>query len=327
MSPTELAADESTVAPGFVSIIMPMLDASRFLSRSLPPLVEIVEHDTAVELILVDNGSRDGTPELARSLVHGRARILHAPARTVAGVRNAGAAVARGNFLAFIDADCVAQPGYVAGVRSAFERDSVAASGCIYDLPPDPSWVERAWHRLHARMSAGPRPYLNGGNLVVRRDAFEQVRGFDESLVTGEDADLGERIRRAGWEVWQSPSIRVCHLGNPVDVGGFFRKQVWHGLGPLQFDRPTLMALVHGVLLVLGAAGLVGGLLRRSPSLIVGGLLAVNAMPAVAVLFRAVQGGWHWPPLGGLPLYHLYLLARLQALRLLLLGRTTGHRA
>ena len=204
-------------------MIVPCLDAEQTLPQCLDAVRANDYPPDRVELILVDNGSRDRSPALARER---GATVLSRPGASIGALRNAGAAAARGDVLAFLDADCVPRPHWLReGVRALQQAPGVV--GYPYDAPDDASWVERAWF---AQRQPGRREVagLSGGNMLVPRELFQRIGGFDEALRTGEDAEFCTRARRHGRAIQFSDSgdsksqqrlpSRPAPTANPADA-------------------------------------------------------------------------------------------------------------
>jgi glycosyltransferase involved in cell wall biosynthesis len=225
-----------------VSVIVPAHNEERYLGRCLASL-QAQEAEFPVEIIVVDNRSTDGTRDIA--LRSGVAVVASASA-TPAGVRNDGAAVAGGEFLAFLDGDCTAPGRWLATMVARLRADdgAVAIGGpCV--APSDGTWVERAWAPpvSTARDAAG----LAAANLMVRRDVFDRLAGFDRTLMTAEDDDLARRLRREG-RVISATDVTVVHHGYPRDLASIFAKSLWHGSSQLRAhglfgDRMVMLTL------------------------------------------------------------------------------------
>lgn len=241
-------------SPSF-SFVVPVLDAESTINACLQSIG--IARSPGDQLIVVDNGSTDRTLEIVDG--YPGVELHSAPGATIAELRNLGARNAGGEILAFVDADCVLTDDWRECAETALRDSSVAATGSRYDVPERAGWIERAWfsQRLSHRQ---PVRYINSGNLVLRRAAFEDVGGFDERLVTDEDYDLGRRLNAALHAVVEDPAIRAIHLGNPKTIGAFYRKLRWHATSSLDTqslnrpDRPTIMTLLF---LVAGATTVV----------------------------------------------------------------------
>jgi glycosyltransferase involved in cell wall biosynthesis len=195
-----------------VSIVTPFLDAREFLADAVESVLAQSHEDW--ELLLVDDGSADGSLDLARSLASRdaeRIRILPAdPARRgAAAARNRGIAAAGGVLVAFLDADDVYSPGKLENDVEALATDAAAA--CVYgasrwwhDGVPGRDWTERlgvAVDRtyqppvLFVRIlmeERGDIPCTCG--VMVRKSALDAVGGFEERFALYEDQSLWAKL-------------------------------------------------------------------------------------------------------------------------------------
>jgi glycosyltransferase involved in cell wall biosynthesis len=177
---------------------------------------------------VVDNGSTDGTCRIAESF---GARVLRDPEKTVSGLRNLGAVHAAGDILAFVDADCVVTRDWLTNAAPYFDRTDVVLWGSPPEIPEDATWVQKAWYLVRQKEHpVEPVPWLESMNLFVRKNQFNQVNGFDESLITCEDVDFSYRMSKLG-TIMADRSIRVLHLGEAATVRIFLKKEIWRGKG------------------------------------------------------------------------------------------------
>ena len=302
--------------PGF-AVVIPALDASRTIRRCLDAVLLALGRWGVGQVTVVDNGSTDGTFEIVGSEYGDRVRPLRIPQVTIAALRNTGARLTAGELLSFVDSDCAVTPEYYDRAWTALEQSGADATGAAYSLPERAHWIERTWQALHESNREGPVPWLYGGNLVVRRSAFEQVGGFAEALVTGEDVEFCERLRSRGHRIHQDPRVGAVHFGNPRSLPGFCKQQLWHGLGMWRtargMDKPLLMTILHA-LASLGAivwAWAVGASTLTALAIL---SLAQLPVPAATVAFRVAQTGRRGNPLRGTLLYWLYYWCRAMAL-------------
>src|SRR5688572_5273474 len=171
---------------GSVSFIIPCLNEEKFLALCLRSVraLELPAGMGAPQLIVVDNRSKDRSAAVAAE--HG-ATVLQIDPGKVSRARNLGARHAAGELLAFIDADCELDPRWLVRCAAPLQDTGVVSTGTVMSEPPPPpasTWVERAWYELaHRRRESAAIdvPWLATFNLLVRRDAFEAVGGFDEA--------------------------------------------------------------------------------------------------------------------------------------------------
>jgi glycosyltransferase involved in cell wall biosynthesis len=209
-----------------ISIVIPAFNEASDLPSLLDSLKQ-VRHDECFEIIVVDNGSTDATASVARAV---GAKVISIPRSPVGAGRNVGAKAARGELLAFLDADVIATPQWIDEVRALADRKAEADShitGDIYDIVDDPSWIERHWFgAIYAR---GAQTYLNGGNLIISRADFARVGGFDEQMISGEDVEFCSRAAAIGISVRPNRTLRVLHKGYPSTAQRFIGREAWHG--------------------------------------------------------------------------------------------------
>ncbi len=181
------------MAEPLVSVIVPVFEGERFLGDALDSVA--AQTHSSVETIVVDDGSPDGSAEIAS----GRpgVRVLREPHRGVAAARNAGLSVARGELIAFLDQDDEWQPQKLARQAAALaERPglSIVLSHMQMTLVPGtprPDWFEPAW-------LTSAKPGFVPSTWLVRRGAFERVGTFDTSYAIACDSDWLTRAKDGG---------------------------------------------------------------------------------------------------------------------------------
>lgn len=314
-----LAGEAPEVSPPRISVVVPIFNKLPFLAESIGSLRTAVLHYGAAELILIDNGSTDGSLDYISIHFGSAAVVRQLTGATIAAVRNFGAGLGSGTVVCFVDCDCVVPRDHLTKVVQVLTETSADAVGCRVGLPDNPTWVESTWHKIHVDTSDGWRAWINSGNFAIRRQVFDAVGGFDESLITGEDPELCERLRRSGFRLFETRRLLVPHLDNAKTPLAFYRKEVWRGLGMFgtarlaKLDRPIIMTLCHLASFVL--AGLLL-LLIHAPLIpkIVGALAIVSLVPVITVVYRRRSASMRSSALKGVFLYHLYYLARIEAM-------------
>lgn len=304
---------------------MPVYNSMRFLPHVIAQLLAAGRRRRHVEFIFVDNGSSDGSDAYLRGLGEDT-QVLSKPGVSISALRNFAVGFARGDYVSFLDSDCLIDDAYFDAALDDIRESGACATGHEYDLPEQSGWIELVWHELHYRSHAQDVQYLNGGNFFVKRTAFQLVGGFREDLWTGEDAELGQRLNAARERIHANPKVRAVHLGNPKTLLQFFRRQAWHGVGMFGtvgmrgVDRPTAMLAIHIATTITGVVLLIVSslpLYTRIP-LTIGSQLVV---PATTVAYRLIGRRTWRSVLPGTFLYWLYYWARIMALGIIVTGR------
>ena len=183
--------------PGLVSVVIPVLDGQRFLAEAIQSVLD--QTYEPVEVIVVDDGSTDGSAAIARSFAG--VQVIEQANSGPAGARNAGIAAAGGEFLAFVDADDVVPPDKLElQVSHLREHPEV---GCVLGrqdirLEPGtelPDWAIISPDQARQRPDIAEHGQVPHMSMVVRASLFEEIGAFDPTYVHGEDADWLMRAR------------------------------------------------------------------------------------------------------------------------------------
>jgi glycosyltransferase involved in cell wall biosynthesis len=221
-----------------VSVVIPALDSADTVGDTLRAL-DRQSGASALEVIVVDNGSSDGTADVARAF---GATVLEEPTPGPSAARNRGLRHARGDIVAHVDADTVPTRQWLEAIVSPFADPGVLlVAGRNISYPPSTAaerYVaasgliesERAVHR--------PKfPFSPSMNMAVRRDAALDIGGWSEDLRTGEDVDFSFRLRRArGCAIEYAADAIVLHRNRNDDDA--LRRQAWtYGEGAASLYR------------------------------------------------------------------------------------------
>lgn len=226
----------SPAAP-VISFILPAWNEEAQLGRTLRALTDAADGlGEAYEIIVVDDASTDGTAEVART--HG-AQVVPVALRQIAAVRNAGARVARGSFLFFVDADTVVPARTLVEARAAL-ADGAVGGGCRVTLEgPMPfatalgTWLFMVlWNRLR---------YAAGCFAFARREAFDAVGGWDEAYFAGEEMFLSRALKKQGrFVIIRHPVVssgRKARLFKPGELYRMLARTLVGGRRALQQRR------------------------------------------------------------------------------------------
>ena len=217
-----------------MSFVIPVFNAENDIGRCLCAIQNLQCPARAYEVLIIDNGSTDRTHQIIHELGF---EFQVIPRVHVSALRNRGAAIAQSDYLAFVDADVEVQPNWLLNGLRAFEEPQVVASGCFPGIPAEPTWVQHTWDIVQRgpqhSLTIRPVSWLPSMNLIVRRDAFMAVGGFNEQLETAEDVDLCYRLGQYGTIVC-NPAMEAIHWGEARNLRTFWRKEVWRGKGNLK---------------------------------------------------------------------------------------------
>ncbi len=181
-----------------ISIIIPTLNEAKYLERALKSIKN--QNSQPLEIIVVDGGSSDNTIEIAKRY----ADVIVVKKSNIAQARNAGAKLAKGEVLIFLDADSAIAPNFISKCEEIFRNKKIAAVyGKMVPFEEERTLKFRLLaligYTLVPKLSLLLRnPIFPGACLVVRKNDFEAIDGFREDLDTSEDIDLYRRLFKRG---------------------------------------------------------------------------------------------------------------------------------
>jgi len=229
-----------------VSVVVPARNNARTIGACLDALMSQDYPKDRYEVIVVDRPTADRTADIVR-----RYSVTYVPdpvGRGPAAARNLGLEVARGDIIAFTDADCVASPtwlrrgvehftdgvGCVAGELRAYELRT-AAHRYVENRQ---AYSQAAWV-----MSDGEKPFAATANALYLRSVFDRIGAFDGWMRTAEDVDLAWRMQdRLGLKIAYSPEAIVFHQ-HRESVAALLKQRQGYGYGWVQLylkHRPQL---------------------------------------------------------------------------------------
>lgn len=293
-----------------ISVIVLNYDGRRWLAGCLDALAQ-QRGAPAFETILVDNGSTDGSTTLVREQYPG-VRLLEAGSNLgFAAGNNAGAQLARGRALVFLNNDTVAAPDWLQRLHGALlarpQYAMVASRTVLLDAPDridsaGDGYLRAggAFKRGHGEAAAAydeSREVFGacGAAFVIRREVFEELGGFDEAFfMVYEDVDLSYRARLRGYRCWYEAEAVVRHAGSAT-LGRLSDSAVFHGQRNLEWtwikNTPARLLLrsapAHLAYSVAGVLHYIGR--RRGWAALRGKGSALAGLPRVLRERRAVQ--------------------------------------
>lgn len=203
-----------------VAVVIPALDAARTIGDLLAALCR--QSPPPDEIIVADNGSLDQTASIVRAFAAGhpslRIDLVTVTTRGPGAARNAGAAAARAEILAFVDADCEPATEWLRRLTEPLERgDADVAVGRVEALSTSTdAELFQALMMPVPEPDAASRPLPSGasvmtGSLAVRATTFRQLGGFDERLRWHEDTAFGMSLERSAIRALEVPAAIVRH--------------------------------------------------------------------------------------------------------------------
>ncbi|HTQ55255.1 MAG TPA: glycosyltransferase family 2 protein [Bryobacteraceae bacterium] len=223
-----------TPAPPEISVAVVNWNRRDYLRACLESLTR--QRDARFEVIVVDNGSRDGSAEMAREEFGARV-IANAENRGFCAANNQAFAAARGAFIALLNNDAEAEPDFLAALRRAFDAPEVGMAAAKVLVYEDPRRIDKAGHLIYpdgqnrgrgtGEIDQGQYDrdrdclWPDGCAAMYRKAMLDRIGGFDEDFfMFADDAELGLRARIAGWRCRYAPEAVVRHhRGGSLDAG------------------------------------------------------------------------------------------------------------
>lgn len=224
------AATAATAVP-LASVIVPAFNAAPTLGLCLSALLDQRELDGPLEIIVVDDGSTDGSAPLAQALAP-RVRLLRQAHRGAGAARNRGAAAARGAILLFTDADCRPAPDWAARMLEPFADPAVAGAKGFFTSDQSALLarvVQAEYEEKDARLLRQSRlAFADTASAAYRAAVFRAAGGFRPELGAVEDTELAFRLAAAGHRLAPAPRARVAHR-HPERLRDYVRRKLRYG--------------------------------------------------------------------------------------------------
>ena len=214
MAKGNVAVTNGTDGGDMISVIIPHFNQSGELRRCLGALSAQAVKGHKVELIVVDNGSQ--AMPLAVVADFPGVRLAQELEKGPGPARNHGVTLAKGAILAFIDADCVAAPGWLAAIAARFADPSVQVLGGDVQILHADDQRPTGLECFEAEFGYRMEHYIRGqnftgtGNLAMRRAVFDLVGGF-AGIGVAEDRDWGQRAHARGVRITWVPEMIAYH--------------------------------------------------------------------------------------------------------------------
>jgi cellulose synthase/poly-beta-1,6-N-acetylglucosamine synthase-like glycosyltransferase len=247
-------------------VIVPVLNGESTIADCLDALLATDYPADRREILVIDNGSGDGTAALCQARP---VRYLREERRGVSNARNRGIAESRGEILAFVDADCLVEPQWLTELVRPFEDPEVGSvAGDLQHAPPTTPAERQAarmlgnWQRF--AFTSNPA-YPITANAAYRREVLERIGPFDPHMTRAQDVELGLRFQeRSDLRLAYAERATARHRNRTTQLG-FFRQQLgWAygaGLVGAKFEAtggpPVTPPRIRDITLTLRGLGIV----------------------------------------------------------------------
>ena len=196
----------------FVSVVVPTYNRKEMLKDCLTSLFNQTYPKDKYEIIVVNDGSTDGTEEVLNEYAKKAPCIFKWFSQENKGpsaARNLGIEHAKGEIICFTDDDCIADERWIENLVKEFTNEKVGGVGGEIVAYNPKTLTEKYGNRFNQRERA--KEYLLTGNAAYRKDVLDAIGGFDENLRSLEDVDLGIRVKAKGYELRYTPHAIVFH--------------------------------------------------------------------------------------------------------------------
>jgi cellulose synthase/poly-beta-1,6-N-acetylglucosamine synthase-like glycosyltransferase/sugar lactone lactonase YvrE len=215
-----------------VSVVVCAYNAADTLEDNLTSLERLTYPD--FEIILVNDGSRDRTGEIAHA--HARVRVIDIPNGGLSAARNVGLTASTGEIVAYTDADTRVDRDWLTFLVQPFLHSNVVGSGGPNVVPADDAPIAQCIARApggptHVLLDDRIAEHVPGCNMAFRREALLAIGGFNPVyLRAGDDVDVCWRLQARGWKIGFASSALVWHH-HRSSVKAYWRQQVGYGEG------------------------------------------------------------------------------------------------
>lgn len=223
-----------------VSVIIPVYNGAHTIAACLKSVLNQAYPSDAYEIVVVENGSTDNTSAIVQRYP---VRLLHSDVRGPAPARNLGIAQSEADIVAFTDADCIADPGWLSELVEPYVDPQIGGvGGAILAYAHADRTIVEMFSDENAPLVnfiSGEDeflPHLYTANASYRRRLLSEVGGFNPDLVTGEDVDISWRVQlQTGAKLCYVPQAIVHHHHRSTRIG-LARQYRQYGFGEILLD-------------------------------------------------------------------------------------------
>lgn len=258
-----------------ISVLTPAYNAETTLRTCVEKIFQM-EFTGEIEQIIIDDGSTDGTGQLAEQLAgeYPQVKLIKKAAGGEASALNVGLEIADGEFIAILEADVEPEKNWLKELLPLFADPKVMGAGGYLKTPAQDSWIARiAGYEIEEKMRYKPTNtvHITSANALYRKEAFKLAGKFREELMNASlDADFNYRLVEMGYKLIFYPTAQVYHHYK-VSLGEFLARQFAYARYRVYLKVGELYPADKWVGLEAGLAGLF--------------ILSLGLLP----------WGWYWP--------------------------------
>ena len=224
-----------------LSVIIPVYNDPSGLKDTVEGILQ-TRYDGEFEIVIVDNNSTDDTYDVAQSYAarHDRVHaVVEDDIQSSYAARNTGIDHATGDVLVFVDADITMEPDWLETIATEIgDEEYLTYDVEVYVPDGEDTWVAR--YNEHTSFPiqeyAENRDFGGGGCIAVRREVFEELGPFDHRLISGGDAEFGNRVAASGRKIRFTPETQVYHPAR-TSLRSQMKKEIRVGRGFCQLQR------------------------------------------------------------------------------------------
>jgi glycosyltransferase involved in cell wall biosynthesis len=229
----------------FISIVIPTKNNEALIDKCMKSISELDYPKDRIEVIISDGKSTDKTREIAERY---GAKVIIDDGNSICSARNIAFAIAKGEYVAMCDADCVVDKNWLKNCVKYFDDPKVGGIGGANLIPEDETPFGKAVGLLFAYA-----PYIikaahtrvlkkviesrsHGSNAIYRMDVLKKVTPVDETLIGGEDVIMNDEIIDLGYILLYVPDVLVYHYRRPNPVS-WWKSMYRYGMGRVILPR------------------------------------------------------------------------------------------
>ena len=270
-----------------VTIILPVFNQEETISLCILSLVHQTYPKT--ELIVVEDGSTDGTLKLLERMVKDQSfNIIHTKHIGRSSTRNLGLQFSRGEIVVFAEGDAVYDQNYVLSCLEYFDNTEVGGVFVWMQVYKPKTWLQKCFYLERQIWLQNYKPF---SAWVYRKEVLEEVGGFDQNLNCAEDQDLAIRITEKGYRIAFERKNLWWHQ-EPRNLSAFAKRSFWSGIEKVDFYRkyPRKTQILNIVgLAYLTICGTLSLFIKELPTpFLISILFAISTK-----LLLTLRRGWH----------------------------------